>query len=237
MQPEATVPVAPSATTPPLAGVVELIGPAGSGKSTLLKELGSRDRRLRTGLALWGLPRRALLAGAWSLAPTILGALLEGRPLRAAEYAQMVRLEALRRAVRRELQRHPAVVVLDEGPIFGLTWLRVFHPRGGRARARWRARAQAAWSALLTLIVRLDARDGVLAQRIRTRQKPHPMKGATDGELDAFSSVFRESFDVVLDAVAAPASVRVLTVRSDATAASAAADQLVRTICGAPDGD
>jgi hypothetical protein len=174
MQPEATVPVAPSATTPPLAGVVELIGPAGSGKSTLLKELGSRDRRLRTGLALWGLPRRALLAGAWSLAPTILGALLEGRPLRAAEYAQMVRLEALRRAVRRELQRHPAVVVLDEGPIFGLTWLRVFHPRGGRARARGRGRPPAAGGARRTRKGGHGPPPGGVWERVPKPPKPPP---------------------------------------------------------------
>ena len=87
--------------------------------------------------------------------------------LRAGEIAQMVRLGALRRAVRREADRH-RVILLDEGPVFALSWLDVFFARNGdRVPAAWRQHVVADWSQLLDVVVFIDASDVTLAERIR----------------------------------------------------------------------
>jgi hypothetical protein len=179
---------------------VELVGPAGAGKSTLAEGVSTTDATVRSGLSLWGLPRADLLKSAVALLPTILGAAFAGGKsrLRVGEIAQMVRLGALRRAVRREAQQH-RVILLDEGPVFALSWLDVFFARNGdRVPAAWRRRVVADWALLLDVVVFIDASDVTLAQRIRTREKPHMVKDRPDAEIHGFSAGFRKAFDGVI---------------------------------------
>ena len=180
--------------------IVELVGPAGAGKSTLAEGVSSTDKTVRAGLGLWGLPRPDLLRSALALIPTIIAAALAGgrSRLRWGEAAQMIRLGALRRAVRRESTQH-RVILLDEGPVFALSWLEVFFARNGeRVRGAWRRRAIAEWAALLDVVVFIDASDSTLAQRIRTREKPHGLKAGSDAEIFGFSAGFRKAFDRVI---------------------------------------
>lgn len=211
----------------PTCWVVELIGPAGSGKSTILGALRAYDRGIRDGMGLWGQPTPLLFAGIVALIPTIVAALFEGRPLRSAELGQMIRIEAMRWRVRREARRHRGLLVLDEGPIFGLTWLSVFHgSHRGTARARWRARTQQEWAATLRAVVALDAPDQELARRIRSRNKPHLMKSASDDEIDRFNREFRDAYTAVLDDLRAVSAVPVLPVRTE----SGSSDQTARAV-------
>ena len=180
--------------------IVELVGPAGAGKSTLAEGVSTTDATVRSGLSLWGLPRADLLKSAVALLPTIVGAAMGGGKsrLRLGEVAQMVRLGALRRAVRREAQQH-RVILLDEGPVFALSWLDVFFARNGdRVPAAWRRRVVADWALLLDVVVFIDASDVTLAQRIRTREKAHMVKDRPDAEIHGFSAGFRKAFDRVI---------------------------------------
>ena len=151
--------------------VVELVGPAGAGKTTLARGVTAADSTVRSGLSLWGLPRHRLVRSAVALLPTILGASIRRTPLRAGELAQMIRLGALRHEVEDEAARH-RVIILDEGPVFALSWLEVFFSRNGdRVPASWRRRVVAEWATLLDVVVFIDACDITLANRIRTREK------------------------------------------------------------------
>ncbi|HEX9579705.1 MAG TPA: hypothetical protein VF970_01235 [Gemmatimonadales bacterium] len=196
--------------------LVELAGPAGAGKSTLARVLPERNPRVRAGLTLWGLPRLLLLASALALLPTAGLAALGGRPLRWGELTQMVRLGALRRAVQRMAGRDDPLILLDEGPVFGLGWLDVFFPRNGDAgRARWRRRTVREWAGWLDVVVRVDAADPVLAERIRTRSKPHMVKDQPDDEVHRFTARFRTALDRVVAELKAAGRVKVLGLRTD----------------------
>ncbi len=204
------------------ARVVELIGPAGSGKSTLVRTLSRRFDRVPVRhsrspdgtLGLWGQPRSLLLRGAVGLLPLAFTTLLEGRPLRPSEFAHMVRIDALTRRLRRA--RRDAALLIDEGAVFGLTWLRVTYGAGrSRARDAWCARTVAEWARTLTAVVQLDAADDELARRIRGRAKSHPVKDATDEEIRRFSAVFRRCFAEVLHELRNARPVPVVRLRTD----------------------
>lgn len=175
--------------------IVELVGPAGAGKTTLARGVSAVDATVRSGLSLWGLPRRRLLRSAVSLLPTIVGAGLDRSRLRAGEIAQMIRLGALRQVVEDESSRH-RVLLLDEGPVFALSWLDMFFARNGdQVPAAWRRRVIEDWAKLLDVVVFIDATDITLANRIRTRDKPHMVKDLPDAEIFGFSAGFRRAFE------------------------------------------
>ena len=219
--------------------VLELVGPAGAGKSTLARSLRARDASVRADLSLWGLPRAELLVGALRLIPTILAALASGRPFRWPEIAQMIRLDALRREVTRSLEDR-RIVILDEGPVFALSWLDVFYGRNGRDRAFaiWRQRALAAWADLLDSVVLLDASDPSLAHRIRTRAKPHPVKDKPDAEIYGFAAGFRRAFErVIADLLAVGGeNLRLTILDTGDTPADRHAEQLFTTLHQAGNG-
>ena len=175
--------------------IVELVGPAGAGKSTLAQGVSAVDRTVRSGLSLWGLPRRSLARSAIALLPTIVASRFSRTPLRAGEMAQMIRLGALRHVVETEAAQH-RIIILDEGPVFALSWLDMFFARNGdRIPASWRRRVIADWARLLDVVVFIDASDLTLANRIRTREKPHMVKDLPDAEIFGFSAGFRRAFE------------------------------------------
>jgi len=63
--------------------------------------------------------------------------------------------------------------------------------------------------------VRLDAPDPVLAQRIRSREKPHMVKHQSDQEIAAFAARFRAAFAAVIAAVTSLNGTRQLTVSAE----------------------
>jgi thymidylate kinase len=201
--------------------LVELVGPAGVGKSTLASGLKAWHSEPCAAFGLWGLPRSHLIVSALVLLPALLRALLAGGQFRRAEIAQLVRLGALRRAVLLAERRGARLIVLDEGPVFGLTWLDLCHASNGDTqRVALRTAALHEWAHLLGAVVYLDAEDPVLVQRIRTRDKPHPVKHQPDEEIYGFTARFRHAFDDVIARVTSVAPVRVLDMRTDRRAAA-----------------
>jgi len=195
--------------------VVELVGPAGAGKTTLAKGVTETDATVRSGLSLWGLPRRRLVRSAMALLPTILGASINRTPLRAGEMAQMIRLGALRSVVEDEASQH-RVIILDEGPVFALSWLDMFFTRNSdRVPAAWRRRVIAQWATLLDVVVFIDASDITLANRIRTREKPHTVKDLPDAEIFGFSAGFRKAFERAIGELAQAGHIVVDTLKTD----------------------
>jgi len=195
--------------------VVELVGPAGAGKTTLARGATELDASIKSGLSLWGLPKRRLLSSAIALLPTMLAASLERARLRAGELAQMIRLGALRQVVRDQARTH-RVILLDEGPVFALSWLDVFFARNGdRVPASWRRRVITQWASLLDVVVFIDAADITLANRIRTREKPHMVKGLSDDEIFGFSAGFRRAFERTIGELSQAGPVAIDTLSTD----------------------
>jgi hypothetical protein len=191
------------------------VGPAGAGKSTLAEQVQHDDGRIHVGLSLWGLPRKRLVRGAIALVPTIVISALRKRRLRKREIKQMIRLDALRRVLQRMKSRHP-IILLDEGPVFGISWLDLtLAERGAKAPQRWRRRMLKRWGRLLNTVVLLDSSDATLAGRIRTRAKPHRMQGRSQAEIARFADGFRRAFDRVLAELDRTGDLRIEAVRTD----------------------
>jgi thymidylate kinase len=205
---------------------VELIGPAGAGKSTLALALCERDARFVSELTLWRRPRRDLVRGALALAPTVAASLLAGRPLGPRELGHMLRMEALRLAADRTAAAARHLHLIDEGPVFGLAWLEVFYGRHDTAFTQWRQAVLHQWSSRLLAVIRLDADDQVLAHRIRSRARWHPVKNDPFEVIADFTARYRRAFDRVLAELCAAGRVRVVDLRTDRAADRGAAERV-----------
>src|SRR6266542_4825235 len=129
--------------------LVELVGPAGAGKSTISDAIPLRDPTVRD-LSLYGLPTGFLLLSGLALLPTLLVSALSRHPLKPEEIAYMIRLGALLRTVRDLARRGYRLILMDEGPIFALSWFEVNASRNGeRWLTRWRRRVLTEWGSEL----------------------------------------------------------------------------------------
>ena len=191
--------------------LMELVGPAGAGKSLLADRLRARGDVVRA--SVWNLPRVLILESALRSLPVLVRMCVATRAFPRAELEQIVRLNALRLFVRRRVGG-ASVVVLDEGPVFALSWLRVFgHPRiqNGRLEPWWH-RTLADWAGVLDRVVMLDAPEPVLVSRIRGRQKPHDIfRQMTDAQILDLIARYRTAFDGVLAALTAGGRPELLT--------------------------
>jgi hypothetical protein len=196
--------------------LIELVGPAGAGKSTLLQGILIENPEQHAALTLWGLPRTRLLRCAASLMSTMWVAAREGHPLRGAEFTQMMRLRALRLTVDEAIRSGRRRILIDEGGVFGLTWLEVFFVADDSpARRKWRQNELAAWAKRLAAVVRIDAPDRVLAERIRSRDKDHMVKGESDESISFFTRRFRLAYDRVLNDLSALSGIPILMFTSE----------------------
>jgi hypothetical protein len=216
-----------------LTPTVEIIGPAGAGKSTLTEALHTCRSCTTVDLSLWNLPRPLLLASALELSPRVAVATLSGNWAHASKLAQMLRMGALRRAVSRAHRQNTDLIVLDEGPVFGLTWLDVFHPHAsGSEWAEWRTATVRSWATRLHTVVWVDAADATIVHRIRTRAKAHPVKDCSDQEINDFTARFRLAFTQVVGDLANAGKIRVMKIRTDDVTPDAMAIRLRAALRG-----
>jgi predicted ATPase len=207
--------------------VVELVGPAGAGKSALSERLARRPGAIRA--SVWNLPRGSWLWNAARSLPTLLGFCARARSLPWADMKHIIRLRTLREFLARQRAQHVPFVVLDEGPVFALGWLRLFgHERmRGRALAPWWRRAVREWAQALDVLVLLDAPDRVLTGRIRTRTKEHQVKEQSDREIAAFTAAYRQAFADVISAITAENGIRLLALECNAEPVDRTAERLL----------
>jgi hypothetical protein len=149
---------------------LELIGPPAAGKSALAAALAadaSKVRVVKRYRAAAQLPY--VLRAGWIVAKVALRD-TGHRPLTREQLTWMVRVEAAVRMLERHSPRD-AIIAFDQGPLYTLARLSDVD-----TLARWRESRTRRLSALLHLVVVVDAPDAVLWERLTTRTKTHRYK-------------------------------------------------------------
>jgi hypothetical protein len=164
--------------------------------------------------------------------------LRDPHPAALPELVQLARLETLHEAVERARLRARDGVVVDEGPVFALSWMEVFYPdRAGPHFTTWRRAALARWAATLDRIVLVDAPDATLVARLRTRAKAHPVKAAPELEIRRFMAAFRAAFSRVLADLGALGGPRLVTFVTGEEPTDRLADRVLTFIARGDDGN
>ena len=195
--------------------IIELVGPAGAGKSAVAEELAHLPGVLCT--SMWRVPLAEL---AWATFCSIPSATMlirrAGAPL-SRELRHIARLRALLNFLDRDALSAYRYVILDEGAIYTLAWLQVIghHVFSDQRTQSWRHYIAALWAAELDEVVRLDAPDTVLAQRLRSRAKAHVLSHAPDRAVTAFSMRYRSAIAATLGMIQRHGRVPVRDFRTD----------------------
>lgn len=193
----------------------EIVGPAGAGKSTLTKLLRERNATIRTGLSIWGLPRRLLGTSTfWSL-PDLVALTRRGK-ITHEDLKLVIQINALGRLLRRESEKGYRGLVLDEGGVFGLAKLRAFGS-GSRVSASlgWMSGLLDQVGPTLDAIIWLDAPNAVLTGRIRERDKPHRTKNLSDAEICDHLDRYRDAFERVVAELSQRSQIKIIRFRTD----------------------
>jgi hypothetical protein len=207
--------------------IIELIGPAGVGKSAIAASLARVPGVLCT--SIWQVPLTELV---WATICTIpSGAMLMRRaraPL-SRELRHISRLRALLNYLDRDELSQYRYVVVDEGAIYTLAWLRVIgHAAFHDTRTHsWRHYIAGLWGATIDEVVRVDAADAVVATRLRSRAKPHVMSAAPDRAITAFSMRYRTAFNDTISLVQQHGRIALRDVRTDHHSADEIAQQIL----------
>lgn len=179
--------------------VAEIIGPAGAGKTTLTQLLRNRNN-VRVGLSVWQLPLSLLAVSAISSIPDLFTFCRRRKHLSWDDLKLVIQHNALLRLISREGAKGYRALLMDEGNVFALAKLRAFgsdvvkRNEGGSMQNLVNKVVPA-----LDAVIWLDAPDRVLAQRIRERNKQHRMKDKSDAEITEHLSLYRSSFQGVVD--------------------------------------
>lgn len=198
--------------------VVELVGPAGAGKTSLAQALIQQDDSMRSGVCIQRYRHLPWLAKSTiGLLPRIVDHYRTHRVWLPLETKELVCLDALHSLLVREIADSKGMLILDQGPIYTLAFLRL---RGHESIKNgcfsgWWQRSYRKWATMLDAIVWVDAPDSVLAHRIRTRVKPHEVKEDTDPAIQKFIYDFRGTYEEVIAALTAHNGPRLLKLDSE----------------------
>jgi len=203
------------------ASVVEIVGPAGSGKTALLAALNQRSDSILVGdrprvRRIQSIP--FFVRNMISLLPVLLRTYRNGaRPTR-QEMVMLARLKGWHLVLGQQASKSRGVIILDQGPVFILSWLSEFGPDSLKdqiAEDCWNSVIEQ-WAAVLDMVVCLDAPDAVLIERINARSKSHTVKGMPRRDIRRFLGRGRASMDAAISRLAAgggPAVLRFDTAR------------------------
>ena len=198
--------------------IVELVGLAGVGKTTLLKAMQQRNPQIQAGIR----PNRvsyvlALISNTLLFLSTYLWQYRQSRWFTWKETRSMMHITAWHNILKRQIFGSHAAIILDHGPIFLLTQLREFGPEFSRSKVyeKWWQDTLSHWGTTLDLVVWLDAPDSILAERIDSRDKRHPMKHKSNQEKYEFLARYRQSFEDIKANLATYRDLRFMHLQTD----------------------
>ena len=206
--------------------VVELVGPAGVGKTTLLQLLSQRDRTIK---ANFNISKDRYARGTLPLLSTFLGLHQPYQGLLWKEMKRILYLQVLHQMLKQESTKNYSAIVLDEGPVYMLSRMRVFNPQaiGRLSFKKWWHAAITEWASTLDVIIWLDAQDSTLIRRIRTRNQPYPISDMSDSSARKFISLYRSAFQCVIAELTIPSGPEVFRFITDQETTEQIADKIL----------
>ena len=107
--------------------------------------------------------------------------------------------------------------LLDQGPIFLLTYLRLFGFSGveDELLRQWWSQKLDDWASILDTIFWLDAQDDVLLERIHHRDRWHIIKTMSDDEAVNFLARYREVFWQIIPEICSRGEMKIIRFSSD----------------------
>ena len=209
--------------------MVELVGVAGAGKSSLSRGLIQSDGRFVQGANLEVRKLRHMpffFMNSIFLLPNLLRGSLSGRWFTWQEIKMMVYLQGWHHVLERR-SSSDRVVVLDQGPVFQLAWLRHYDPGnfGSPDLGAWWDEMLRRWATRLDLVIWLDAPDATLLSRIRGRTSWHVLKDMSEQEGLRFLAGFRRSYEEVITKFAAMGGPKVIRLNSNQNSSREILDQ------------
>lgn len=206
------------------------MGLAGSGKTTLTRGLCARDAGVRAGMGIGKLGHLVpSVRSLGRLAPTWALHHRDDRWLDRREMRSIARLETWVRTLERGGAPAAETIVFDHGPLYRLARLDEFGPSvtGDPAFRRWWTGMHRYWLGALDLVVRLEAPDDVLLDRVDRRGHWYLSEEQEAAARLEFLDRYRRAFDRVLQPAGdAPA---IVSCRSD----RGTSEQLVERVSAA----
>jgi hypothetical protein len=214
--------------------VVEVVGPAGAGKTSLCQAMVQSSQGFHESCFPDVRKLREAPFFVWNglqLLPKILRLMMRGgRRLSRRGFAWLCILNGWPTVLQKEMRTHGKVIVLDQGPVFLLTEICELGPDSRyakSARKMWRP-FYGKWASVLDAIVWLDTQDGFLLQRIRNRDKAHPVKDESAEKAIGFLDHYRAAYEHSLSLLrACNPDLRVLRFDTNDATAAEIADYLV----------
>ena len=176
--------------------------------------------------------------GVGSCAAAASDALLHDPRFALRNVRQLLRLETLRARLARIQRQGARIALFDEGPVYSVARLAAFCPPTLERRpfGAYLARSRRQWARELDLVIMLDAPNVVLAERIRSRAKPHRMRDADDPALFAFLDRYRSAYGKVATDIARDGHTSVVRVGTATTPVRGIGEQVLEAIRAGVDG-
>lgn len=199
--------------------IAEIVGLAGAGKSTIAQNLSQRNPAIRCSFSLRPIQFiPAFLGRAILSLPGYLWRYRSGKQASWEALMVMVYLERLYRILSRYGSDDSTVFLLDQGPVFLLTYLHDFGFQGVRDQKleAWWMRMLDSWAPILNVIFWIDAPDAVLLERIHHRGGTwHRVEDMSEQETHEFFARYRRTYRQVISRLTSDGSPKVLRFSTD----------------------
>jgi hypothetical protein len=170
-----------------------------------------------------------------ALLPTLLGLYSSRKEgwLTLEDIVWMVILKGWHRVLKR-LASDDKILILDEGPLFYMAFLRVYGQDIIRSESanQWWSEMYRQWADTLDMVILLDTRDPILIQRIRSRDKWHGVKIKSDTEAYQYLADLRNAYEQILTGLKAHAlDLNVLRFDTEQISVKQICNEIINAFC------
>ena len=218
--------------------IVELIGPAGAGKTTIRNALIKSDATVQFGAVPQIRDVQNFLFFLWNAALLlpVYFAIYRAKEQQFLSFPLIIRLAVLNGWFKKLDTRDgtgPAVLILDQGPVYMLAELLRHGPSKFRCFVpRWWQQVCRNWADVLDLIMCLDTPDDVLVERIRSRTKKHGIKQNPDDWAVQFLAESRAAQTEVLTSLTrSPGRVSIVQMDTSQYSVEESVQKILNLIC------